>query len=85
MKKKNSELPEIPSTRGDDIHNIEYRHSADLVLFLTGNHFMVMEDLLKEFQTLHPGIHQCINQENMKGQADSQRGAIVISEESSGL
>ncbi len=50
------DLPEIPPTRGDDVHNIEHINDADLVLFMAGNQFMVMEELLREFQNLHPEV-----------------------------
>jgi ABC-type molybdate transport system substrate-binding protein len=56
MKDTFNNLPEIPSTRGDDLHNIEYINDSDLVLFMAGNQFMVMGDLLNEFQNSHPGI-----------------------------
>ncbi len=29
---------------------------ADLVLFMAGNQFMVMDELLEEFRSLHPHI-----------------------------
>ena len=45
------EIPEIPLTRADDIHNLEHMDDADLVLFMAGNQFMVMEELLEEFFT----------------------------------
>lgn len=44
----------IPSNRGDDLHNLEYANDADLVLFMAGNQFMVMEELLDEFKKVHP-------------------------------
>jgi ABC-type molybdate transport system substrate-binding protein len=56
MENNRVELPEIPSTRGDDLHNLEYLHDADLVLFMAGNQFMVMDELLGEFQSLHQEI-----------------------------
>jgi ABC-type molybdate transport system substrate-binding protein len=56
MKDNTVELPEIPSTRGDDLHNLEYLHEADLVLFMAGNQFMVMDELLGEFQSLYREI-----------------------------
>lgn len=56
MKNDPLDLPEIPSTRGDDLHNIEYINNADLVLFMAGNQFMVMYDLLKEFQKTYPEV-----------------------------
>ena len=43
-------LPTIPDDRSDDLHNLEYADKADLVLFMAGNQFMVMEALLTEFQ-----------------------------------
>jgi len=50
------EMPEIPLTRADDIHNLEHMDDADLVLFMAGNQFMVMEELLEEFTCRHPDI-----------------------------
>lgn len=54
MKKGN--LPDIPPTRGDDIHNLELMDDADLILFMAGNQFMVMEELLGEFGIRYPDI-----------------------------
>ena len=48
--------PVIPPDRGDDLHNLEYAESADLVLFVAGNQFMVMEKLLSDFQALYPEV-----------------------------
>ncbi len=53
---KDTRFPVIPSDRGDDLHNLELAGSADLVLFVAGNQFMVMEELLGAFQEEHPGI-----------------------------
>jgi molybdate transport system substrate-binding protein len=50
------EYPEIPSDRGDDLHNLELMEKAQLVLFMAGNQFMVMDDLLKSFQIKHPEV-----------------------------
>jgi ABC-type molybdate transport system substrate-binding protein len=41
--------------------NIDYgkigdSYTADLVMYLAGNQFMVMEDLIKDFQSKHPNI-----------------------------
>jgi len=60
MVKKTLDLayPVIPSERGDDLHNLEFADSADLVLFVAGNQFMVMEELLGPFQSQHPGINR---------------------------
>ncbi len=49
-------LPVIPSDRGDDLHNLEFAESADLVLFVAGNQFMVMKELLQAFQEKHPEV-----------------------------
>lgn len=51
-----ADLPEIPSNRGDDLHNLEHLEDADLVLFMAGNQFMVMEELLETFQQVHPQV-----------------------------
>lgn len=50
------DLPIIPSDREDDLHDLECADSADLVLFVAGNQFMVMKDLLFAFQAEHPDI-----------------------------
>lgn len=50
------ELPEIPINYKDDLHNLEYLEEADLILFMAGNQFMVMEELLKAFQRKNPEI-----------------------------
>jgi len=39
-----------------DYNKIEDSYSADLVMYLAGNQFMVMEDLIKDFQSKHPDI-----------------------------
>jgi len=49
-------LPEIPLNSGADLHGLEYMDSADLVLFMAGNQFMVMDDLLNLFQQEYPKI-----------------------------
>jgi molybdate transport system substrate-binding protein len=51
-----SELPVIPSNRGDDLHNLEYVEDADLTLFVAGNQFMVMGELLAKFQGKYPDV-----------------------------
>jgi len=40
--------PEITSEK--DVHNIEFADDAELILFMAGNQFMVMDELLKAFQ-----------------------------------
>jgi ABC-type molybdate transport system substrate-binding protein len=51
-------LPVIPSDRIDDLHNLDFVHSADLVLFVAGNQFMVMKALLLAFQEEYPEIER---------------------------
>ncbi len=48
--------PEIPSDRADDLHNLEILNKAQLVLFMAGNQFMVMDDLIRLFQERHPEV-----------------------------
>jgi ABC-type molybdate transport system substrate-binding protein len=54
MEKKN--LPIIPSDRADDLHNLEIADSADLVLFMAGNQFMAMDELIAGFQQEYPDV-----------------------------
>ncbi|MGA8241516.1 MAG: substrate-binding domain-containing protein [Desulfobacterales bacterium] len=51
-----SKWPVIPPERGDDLHNLEAAESADLVLFMAGNQFMAMDDLVSAFRQTHPEI-----------------------------
>ena len=51
-----NEFPTIPSDRSDDLHNLEHADTADLLLFMAGNQFMVMEMLLAEFQKQFPEV-----------------------------
>jgi len=57
----------IPDEREEDIHGLEYLDKAELILFMAGNQFMVMEELLQAFreeygiekifyETLPPGL-----------------------------
>ena len=54
--KEEKSYPVIPPDRGDDLHNLEFVDSADLVLFVAGNQFMVMAELLGVFQGQYPEI-----------------------------
>ncbi|MCF8080452.1 MAG: substrate-binding domain-containing protein [Desulfobacterales bacterium] len=49
-------LPLIPAERADDLHHLEDAKDADLVLFMAGNQFMAMEELLAAFQRRHPAV-----------------------------
>lgn len=51
-----SGLPVIPAERADDLHGMEFADNADLVVFMAGNQFMVMPDLMAAFRSEHPGI-----------------------------
>lgn len=53
---KAKRYPIIPSSFKTDIHNIDRADSADLVLFMAGNQFMVMDELIAAFQQQHPEI-----------------------------
>ncbi|NOX19657.1 MAG: ABC transporter substrate-binding protein [Nitrospirae bacterium] len=54
--KYQEQYPEIPATRADDLHNLQYADDADLVLFMAGNQFMVMDELLAAFRKRHPEV-----------------------------
>jgi ABC-type molybdate transport system substrate-binding protein len=45
------DFPTIPSDRADDLHHLEDADSADLVLFMAGNQFMAMEEIIAKFQS----------------------------------
>ena len=54
MNKK--DLPVIPSDRSDDLHNLEIADSSDLVLFMAGNQFIAMGEIISAFQKEYPHI-----------------------------
>ena len=49
-------FPIIPSDRADDLHHLEYADGADLVLFMAGNQFMAMEEIIAEFRSEYPEV-----------------------------
>ena len=51
-------LPVIPDDRGNDLHGLDAAEKADLVIFMAGNQFMVMPDLMAAFRARHPHIRQ---------------------------
>ena len=51
-----SKFPVIPPERGDDLHHLEAAEAADLVLFMAGNQFMAMADIVAAFRETHPQI-----------------------------
>jgi ABC-type molybdate transport system substrate-binding protein len=54
--------PNIPEERLDDLHNLETAAEADLVLFMAGNQFMVMPELLAAFQHNYPTVQKIFYQ-----------------------
>jgi len=56
MDKKN--LPVIPADRADDLHHLEIADSADLILFMAGNQFMVMKEIVLAFKKEYPDIEK---------------------------
>jgi ABC-type molybdate transport system substrate-binding protein len=51
-------LPVIPDDRTDDLHGLEVAEKADLVIFMAGNQFMVMPDLMAAFRARNPHIRR---------------------------
>jgi len=49
-------LPVIPADSADDLHNLEIADSADLILFMAGNQFMAMKDIVFAFKKKYPDI-----------------------------
>jgi len=52
-----SPLPIIPSDRIDDLQGLEIAEKADLVLFMAGNQFMAMKEIVAEFKTRYPEVN----------------------------
>lgn len=50
------DLPVIPSNRTDDLHGLEIAEKADLILFMAGNQFMAMKEIVAEFKTQYPEV-----------------------------
>jgi len=51
-----NDFPVIPSDRADDLHNLGIVDSSDLVLFMAGNQFMAMEEIISAFQIEYPEV-----------------------------
>lgn len=49
-------LPVIPEERQDDLHNLHALPDADLILFMAGNQFMLMPELVASFQKDYPEV-----------------------------
>jgi molybdate transport system substrate-binding protein len=54
----NKNFPVIPSERADDLHHLEIADEADLVLFMAGNQFMVMKEIISAFKKEYPDIEK---------------------------
>ena len=52
------DYPAIPGDRGDDLHHLEIAAEADLVLFMAGNQFMAMAELIEAFRQRHPQVEK---------------------------
>lgn len=52
---ENGEYPVIPAERTDDLHNMEEADRAGLILFMAGNQFMALPDLVDAFLRENPG------------------------------
>ena len=50
------EPPIIPAERIEDLIGLEHAEGADLVLFMAGNQFMAVPDLLSAFQRANPKV-----------------------------
>ena len=50
------DLPVIPPNRVDDLHGLQIAEKADLVLFMAGNQFMAMKEIIAEFKTQYPEV-----------------------------
>lgn len=50
------DLPTIPADRADDLHHLECAGASDLTLFMAGNQFMAMAEIIAAFQNEHPDI-----------------------------
>ena len=50
------DFPIIPPDRLNDLHGLEIAETADLVLFMAGNQFMVMKEIVSAFQAQYPEI-----------------------------
>ena len=49
-------LPVIPPERSDDLHHLELAASCDLAIFMAGNQFMAMKELVAAFQKKCPQV-----------------------------
>jgi len=59
---KGSGLPIIPEDREDDVCNLDKLEQADLILFMAGNQFMLMPELLAAFQESCPEVRTIVSE-----------------------
>jgi len=50
------DYPRIPSDRSDDLHHLDIADRADLNLFMAGNQFMAMAEIVALFREEHPDV-----------------------------
>jgi ABC-type molybdate transport system substrate-binding protein/predicted alpha/beta hydrolase family esterase len=48
--------PVIPSSRSEDLHRLHLAEEADLVLFMAGNQFMALAEIIAAFQSKYPSV-----------------------------
>ena len=53
-----SSLPVIPDTRRDDLHHLRLSETSQLNLFMAGNQFMIMDELVAAFQQQYPHVQR---------------------------
>lgn len=56
------EYPVIPEGNSEDLHNLELLDQADLILFMAGNQFMLMPELIEQFQEEYPEVRNIVYQ-----------------------
>ncbi len=56
MNARNDQYPLIPDQRGDDLRGLETIDQAELVIFMAGNQFMAMQELIAAFREANPDI-----------------------------
>jgi ABC-type molybdate transport system substrate-binding protein len=50
------DMPTIPDSRADDLHGLDRLAVSQLNLFMAGNQFMLMDELVAAFKQAHPDI-----------------------------
>lgn len=55
-----TDFPVIPEQRSQDLCNLDFADRAELVLFMAGNQFMVMPELIRTFKIIHPEVQTIV-------------------------